>query len=243
MQYDGSGAALPGRPERQNAHGGQSAGPFRADGSGSGERSSNFTVVVIGRDHCRVPLPPRDAVDDTLRVENIQLASIFDLDLGELVEGRRVIARGISRGRTAWIPVREDLENLPKRRVVVNGIELEALDGEPRRYLAELEDELHYEVVPSLAEGERLDHWWMEVTDDLGTTYNDNQTGAYGLAYGGSATIGSRDLGGRVPEAAAWLEIRFRPGGRPQGRWCAQLDVDLEGDAVVSRWGHGPGSP
>jgi hypothetical protein len=53
--------------------------------------------------------------------------------------------------------------------------------------------------VPSLAEGERLDHWWMEVTDDLGTTYNHNQTGAYGLGYGGSATIGSRDLRGRRP--------------------------------------------
>ena len=179
-----------------------------------------------------------------MRVENIQLASIFDLDLGELVEGRRVIARGISRGRTAWIPVRKDLENLPKRRVVVNGIELEALDGEPRRYLAELEDELHYEVVPSLAEGERLDHWWMEVTDDLGTTYNDNQTGAYGLAYGGSATIGSHATWVAVcrKPPLGW-EIRFRPGGRPQGRWCAQLDVDLEGDAVVSRWGHRPGSP
>jgi hypothetical protein len=70
---------------------------------------------------------------------NLQLALTFDLDLGELVPARRVIARGISRGRTAWIPVREDLENLPRRRVVVNGLELEVLDGEPRRYLAELE--------------------------------------------------------------------------------------------------------
>ncbi|HET9059291.1 MAG TPA: hypothetical protein VFN61_05170 [Acidimicrobiales bacterium] len=174
---------------------------------------------------------------------NIELALSFDVDLGELVEGRRVIARGISRGRTAWLPVREDLERLPRRRVVLNGVELVALEREPRRYLAELEDELHYEVVPSLTQEELLDHWWMDVSDDLGTNYNCNQTGAYACGYSGSATIGSRDLGGRVPEAAGWLKIRFRPGGRPQGRWCAQLHVDLRGHAVVSWWGHGPGSP
>jgi len=57
-----------------------------------------------------------------LSAQSIQLALAFDLDLGELVEGRRVIARGISRGRTAWVPVREDLENLSKQRLVVNGV-------------------------------------------------------------------------------------------------------------------------
>jgi hypothetical protein len=139
------------------------------------------------------------------------------------------------------VPVREDLEGLPKRRLVVNGVEVEVLDGEPRRYLAELEDELHYDVVPALAEGEHLDHFWMEVSDDLATVYNRNQTGAYGVSPGGSATTGSRDLGGRVPKTACRLKILFRPGGRPQGRWCAQLDIDLTGEAIVTRWSHGSG--
>jgi hypothetical protein len=65
----------------------------------SGARRSYDARLLVQTESMREPeFPPRHATDAFLSRNGRRLAVAFDVDLGELVEGRRVIARGIERG-------------------------------------------------------------------------------------------------------------------------------------------------
>jgi hypothetical protein len=51
-----------------------------------------------------VKIPPRTATDQYLARRGEHLDIVFDLDLGELVNGHHVVARGIMLGRPARDP-------------------------------------------------------------------------------------------------------------------------------------------
>jgi len=79
-----------------------------------------------------------------------------------------------------------------------------------------VEDELHYEFVPGVVQGERFSLWRLTASDDLGTPYNGNDSGAYG-AGGGSATHGSGTWADRSPRgfgSPPQLRTRLRLGPR-----------------------------
>jgi hypothetical protein len=141
-----------------------------------------------------VKIPPRTVTDQYLARMNEHLDVVFDVDLGELVRGHHVVARGIM---------------------------LEDRLTEP---------ELHYEFVPALAGQGGFDWYWMlEVTDDAGTEYSDNNGGAFDGRGAGAASHGTRDLGGQIPPQARRLTIRFEPaeGWTPPEPWRRMIEIDL----------------
>lgn len=182
-----------------------------------------------------VNLPPRDATDAYLARAGIRLAISFDIDVGELVDGHHVVVRGISRGRTILAPDHDELRRQATQPVQVGDTVMQVSIGEVRKIQVEVEDELHYEFVPGVVQGERFSLWRLTASDDLGTPYNGNDSGAYG-AGGGSATHGSRDLGGQIPLEASVLLLSFEPGFDwvPPDPWCHQLKVDLQSGSVTT---------
>lgn len=183
-----------------------------------------------------VNLPPRDATDAYLARAGIRLAISFDIDVGELVDGHHLVVRGISRGRTILAPDRDELRKQPTQPVQVGDTVMKVSFGETRKIQVEVEDELHYEFVPGVVQGEQFSLWRLTASDDLGTPYNGNDSGAYDAGSGGDASHGSRDLGGRIPDGASVLLLTFAPGSEwePADPWCRQLKVDLQSRSVVT---------
>jgi hypothetical protein len=166
----------------------------------------------------------------------VRLAISFDIDLGELVEGHHVVARGISRGRTLLVPDLDEIRKRTSQPVRVGETALQVSFEEVRKIEVEVEDELHYEFVPGVVESDQFSLWRLKVSDDLGTAYNSNDTGAYDHRSGGEAIHGSRDLGGRIPVEASVLLLRFDPGYQwePPEPWCRRLKIDLESGSVIA---------
>jgi hypothetical protein len=80
-------------------------------------------------------IPPRTATDEHVYLTGRTLDIVFDVDLGELVKGRHVIARGIALGGSS------------RRRFSENSVVTQA--------------ELHYEFVPGATEEwADQDEWW-----------------------------------------------------------------------------------
>jgi hypothetical protein len=99
--------------------------------------------------------------------------------------------------------------------------------------------ELHFDYVPGMRADEAEErpffwYWWLYASDDLGTEYNDNNSGSFSHR-GGDSSPGERDLGGVIPSDASALTLRFEPVGdsKPSGPWIAQLDIDLRSGTVT----------
>jgi hypothetical protein len=162
----------------------------------------------------------------------------FDIDLGELVDGHHVVARGIELGGLAQLPgVDED-----QVRVLIAG-DADSNNGggffrrgdarASQAHAVETEAELHYEFVPALdraadAKGGLYWYWMVYAEDDAGTYYSDSNGGAFD-GGGGAASHGTRDLGGQVPPSAARLTLRFEPaeGWEPPEPWRREIMIDL----------------
>jgi hypothetical protein len=103
------------------------------------------------------------------------------------------------------------------------------------------EAQLHYEFVPGLEAHEQEDHdhffwyWMLQVSDDVGTVYRDDNGGTLARSEGGSATHGTRDLGGRIPDSASRLTISFEPPRSwvPVTPIHSKLEIDLVGKQIV----------
>jgi len=155
-----------------------------------------------------VDIPLRTVTDDYLAMVGETLDVVFDLDLGELINGHHVVVRGICFGGP--VP---------------------PVSGEPE--LAE--SALHYEFVPGLTEERTSGRgffdclWGLSAFDDTGTEYSPNTIGAFDPASGGPASRGTRNIGGHVPPGASRLTIQFDPpsGWTPPEPWHRQVVIDL----------------
>ncbi|MEU4515761.1 hypothetical protein AB0G05_40235 [Nonomuraea wenchangensis] len=152
-------------------------------------------------------IPPRTATDAYFARMGggRRLDIVFDIDLGELLDGHHVVARGLE--------------------------------------LADAGAALHYEFVPGIrqheldAGGQFFWYWMMFAEDDLGTPYNDYNSGAFD-PDGKAAAHGTRNLGGPVPRSARRLRLSFAPPEEwtPVGPWCRRLDIALPGGHVTESW-------
>jgi hypothetical protein len=157
-------------------------------------------------------IPPRLATDGYLEDNHLRLIWSFDVDLGELIPGHHVVARGISAAQ----PVRTSMES-----------DVERNDGTPRH-------QVHFEHVPGLSRGHVTPDWGFEATDDVGTSYNHDSQGAYDGLSGGIATHALREVGGNIPPEATRLRLRIEPGydrtghqWSPAEPWQRELTIDL----------------
>jgi hypothetical protein len=200
-----------------------------------------------------VRIPPRTATDSYLAKMRTQLDIVFDVDLGELVRGHHVVARGIILGRRLRMHridrerLRELMEGaddpnngggfISRRRPA--GSDTAKPDagipdaGEPDDEVRVTEPELHYEFVPGLDGGEGQHgfdwYWMMYASDDVGTEYADYNGGAFDPDSGGTASHGTRDIGGQIPPEASRLTLRFEPPEDwvPPEPWRHEIVIDL----------------
>jgi hypothetical protein len=194
-----------------------------------------------------VGIPPRTATDSYLSGMGLQLDIVFDVDLGELVEGHHVVARGIMFGR----PVLTRRFDSGQLGALMSGGDDPGNGGgffkrcegpRPVAWQQRLtEAELHYEFVPGLTAAEAHGaggfawNWILFATDDAGTEYNDNNGGAFDGMSGRAASHGTRDLGGQIPHEVSRLTLRFQPalGWVPPEPWRRQIDIDLRERRLV----------
>ena len=165
-------------------------------------------------------LPPRTAVDRYLAGSHLRLTYSFDVDLGELIPGHHVIARGIGSAPPVSMP---PSGSLPAEMVE----EIRQGNRTPR-------DQVHFEHVPGLAQGHVTPDWGFEATDDVGTAYRYDDEGMYDGHSGGTATHAVRELGGKIPPDATRLILRIVPGydgvghqWNPPEPWRRELVIDL----------------
>ena len=187
-------------------------------------------------------MPPRTATDTYLAKRGERLDISFDVDLGELIRGHHVIARGIMHGRQIRTRrIDPDLiRELMSRGDPDNGggfIQWPGGSGPGDEEVTSTEAELHYEFVPALgADAQGFGWYWMlSVSDDVGTEYNENNGGAFDADATGVAAHGSRDLGGQISPAATRLTIRFTPPDdwEPPEPWRREIVVDLREGRLV----------
>ncbi len=194
-------------------------------------------------------IPPRTATDAYLATIHARLDIVFDIDLGELVRGHHVVARGIKLGQ----PVDTRRIDRERLRQLMEGADdphngggfisrrsaAGSDAGEPDTETTMTEPELHYEFVPGLdpAEGERgFDwYWMMYASDDVGTEYADDNGGAFDPS-GGAASHGTRDIGGQIPPQASRLTLAFEPPQDwvPPEPWRREIVVDLRERRLAS---------
>jgi len=194
-------------------------------------------------------VPPRDATERYLATTGRQLDITFDVDLGELVPGHHVVARGIEHALAVDVPIVDlDQLRLPNERSAEGDNEggfVTATSWEAANVRTETrmtEAQLHYEFVPGIAPGECEQrgeffwYWMLQAHDDVGTEYNANNGGGFDGQSGGTASHGSRDLGGQVPATATRLTIRFDPPSQwwPPEPWIDELTIDLLTGRVLS---------
>jgi hypothetical protein len=147
---------------------------------------------------------PRDtATDRYLAVGRRELAHSFDVDLGELMPGHRVVLRGIERGSVVT------LENPPR---TIRSV-----------------DELHYEIIPGLKSKDETPDWSISFSDDVGTKYPYEDAGAFDTRLGLEETHGMRDIGD-IPSNATVLVLTVRPSylWEPPEPWSRSHEIDLK---------------
>jgi hypothetical protein len=101
---------------------------------------------------------------------------------------------------------------------------------------------LHYEFVPAVQEHERQDkgplfwYWMVYASDDIGTEYDDHNTGGFDPSGRGPSSHGTRDLGGAIPAVARRLVLDFEPPWRytPAATVCRRLTIELATGAVTA---------
>ena len=193
---------------------------------------------------------PRDATERYLAHAGRELDIVFDVDLGELIQGHHVIARGIDLGHD--IPITRWQRDFRQRAEQESELILDQEENNPPggfqsfvrinpspedRDIVEIvrsEPELHYEFGPGLeADESATDHflwyWMLTTSDDVGTEYQDHNNGTLAPHEGGTATHGTRDLGGPIPDSATRLKISFEPssGWAPARPIRQELVIDL----------------
>jgi hypothetical protein len=148
-------------------------------------------------------VPPRTVTEEYLSKSHRWLDVKCDVDLGELLPNHHVILRGIERGRTFNPPTAGPIR-------------------------VEEADRLHYEHVPGLAADSPTPDWGFSVSDDHGTEYLADDSGAYDGHSGGAATHGFRNLGSIPPEASRLIiEIHPATDWVPSEPWQRKLIIDL----------------
>jgi hypothetical protein len=195
-----------------------------------------------------VAIPPRAATDSYLERMGRKTDISFDVDLGEIVRGHHVVARGIELARSMnvykWLQEIETEREMgwqgqagPALRSTFSKLSAEDMEVVGTRLS---EPQLHYEFVPGLEVAEdNEDHffwyWMLHVSDDVGTEYRDDNNGTRGPAEGGVATHATRDLGGDIPDSASRLVIEFDPpsGWEPPEPWRHELVIDLVARQVI----------
>ncbi len=156
-----------------------------------------------------IEIPPRDVTDRFLANSGRRLDVVFNVDLGELIPGHHVVARGIERGRTFEPP-----------------------EAGPIR--VEEVDSLHFEHVPGLSGDTPTPDWGFTVSDDVGTPYVNDDSGSYDGHSGGAATHGRRNLG-NIPPSASRLMLEIYPAHdwQPPEPWRHSLVIDLTRKVVA----------
>jgi hypothetical protein len=185
----------------------------------------------------RVVIPPRTAIESHLVAMGKTIDIVFHIDLGQLVRGHHIIARGISLGEpTSVYKWQDDLDR---------GASARSLPPGPQRdwtivATREPEATLHYEFIPGLDKSEHAgDHffwyWKLHCSDDVRTAYSDANTGARAPSEGGPATHATRDIGGSIPATASRLMMDFAParGWTPPEPCRGQLVIDLTTRSVA----------
>jgi hypothetical protein len=152
---------------------------------------------------------PRTATSDYLSANQRQLDIVFDLDLGELMPGHHVVARGIERSRSFTSP------------------------GAGRQPSVSV-DRFHYEHQPGLTEESEDPTWKMTAADDVGTAYVNDNSGSYDRLGGDGATHGTRNIDA-IPSEAKRLYLTFSPNRnwQPQHGWRNEIEIDLEDKQIV----------
>jgi hypothetical protein len=164
-------------------------------------------------------LPPRDDGERAMATPGGRIDIPFDVDLGELINGHHIVARGIERGalaRRRWLE-RDSAGELKKMNAPV--IETEAA--------------LHFDVFPGLEEDEELskgfqyDLWELGAEDNVGTRYRSGNGCCENR--GPAVSQGYLFLGAQIPESATLLTLRFQPaeGWEPPEPWLRRVLVDL----------------
>jgi hypothetical protein len=145
----------------------------------------------------------KSLTDEYLAQSGGELEYVFDVDLGELLQGHHVVLRGIER----------------KMEFAGTFSPVEILIQSER---------LHYEHVPGLTRLSATPDWSATFFDDVGTSYNDREEGAYDGHSGGAATHGMRDIGD-IPVEARVLTIVIGPARdwAPPEPWIRSYEVDL----------------
>jgi hypothetical protein len=153
-----------------------------------------------------VRIPPRTATDAYLARTGKELDIAFDVDLGELIQGHHVVARGIMFGHS---------------------------DNEESWTDTELHYEFVPAIGPD-AQGFGW-YWMVYASDDAGTEYSDNNGGAFDAEGTGPASHGTRDLGGLIPPGATRLTLRFEPPDdwTPPEPWRRELPIDLRRKCLI----------
>lgn len=160
----------------------------------------------------------------TTRLTGLARAIATNVDLGEIVDGHRIVVTGVTVQGSADLPV--DLAGTEAQ--VVAGLKLD--DPDQELVTCDLvQDEIRYRVEPPFSPGEDSDRqiiWAWEFSDDLGTDY-----GGFGNSIGkGRDGTWSRTIGARVPANAAWLEVRYPISGAGDARsWSwrsARIQLD-----------------
>ena len=180
-------------------------GPIPDVLSGKVTSAWTFTCSACGKQHeldirpkLGPPAPQRRTIDIP-----------FNIDLGELVEGHHVVARGI--------------ELRP------HGSSSPCLHYDFVPALAN--------TMNASCEKRHGDWWyWMMYTsDDVGTAYADRNTGGFDNRTEGDVSWGSRDLDGIIPESATMVTLRFEPprGWVPPEPWRRVVHLDLKSSRVM----------
>jgi len=174
-----------------------------------------------------VNLPDRSATDRYVTASGQALDYSFDVDLGELMPGYHVVARGVGQVPKVSIP---DDAGLPQD--IIDRVEED--NRTPR-------DQVHFEHVPGLTRESVIPGWSLTVSDDVGTEYSGVDAGAYDGLSGGATTHAVREIGGKVPIQATKLTLHFVPGHDMTGRawhppepWIRELVIDLRSGKPVS---------
>jgi len=175
-----------------------------------------------------------------------RLDIVFDIDLGELMQGHHVVARGIMLARPVRVPRIDAAQAGTQAASSAEPDHSGGISIQPARAahpgagdLVYSEPALHYEFVPGLSGDHRPGafgwYWTLSASDDVGTVYGDNNLGAFDGRSAGAATHGYCDIGGQIPPHARQLTIRFQPadGWTPPGPWRREIVIDLRGHRLV----------
>jgi len=191
-----------------------------------------------------VETPPRSPATEHLITSLNGLDIAFDVDLGEIMAGHHVIARGVEREKSIETLSQRWIEESRQRAMVASDSKKGGLPGfvyydstppgPQDREIVDVEDQLHFDHVPGLTRDSPTPDWnipqrmtWARFTTTTKRAYDGHS--------GGLSTHGVRDLGGRIPREATRLTITIEPAYEwvPPEPWRRKLVIDLRRRLVL----------